>query len=211
MRDPFTDRVHITRNIIWLRCMFLSRSPELGEDKAVYPVISLMCTAEVGERMESGTPSSSSDEESDSESSSALQSKESNDSSSEIDSEESDSEATSETEPESLDAEEDRSNSVTVRTTSWRSVNEPRRLIEEIGTLTADHAHGLVVACAEWALKEEVSEYVEVACVGAGIGGGFTSSTKELRVMSYKEVVMGPDRPYWLKAINEEHAHMIMY
>lgn len=51
-------------------------------------------------------------------------------------------------------------------------------------------------------------EYIEVACVGAGIGVGFTD-TKELYVMSYKEAVTGPDRPYWLKAIDEEHARMI--
>jgi Reverse transcriptase (RNA-dependent DNA polymerase). len=80
-------------------------------------------------------------------------------------------------------------------------------LIEEIGALTADRARALAT-CAEWAFTEEVSKYVEVACVGARIGGDFTDP-RELHVMAYKEAVSSPDRPYWLKAIEEEHTCMM--
>jgi Reverse transcriptase (RNA-dependent DNA polymerase). len=52
------------------------------------------------------------------------------------------------------------------------------------------------------------SEFGELACVGAGIGGGFVD-TKELHVMTYKEAVTGPEQPYWLKAIEEERDRMM--
>lgn len=60
----------------------------------------------------------------------------------------------------------------------------------------ADSRARALATFAEWAFTEEVSKYVEVACVGASIGGDFTD-TRELHVMTYKEVVLGPDRPYW--------------
>jgi formylmethanofuran dehydrogenase subunit E-like metal-binding protein len=44
----------------------------------------------------------------------------------------------------------------------------------------------------------------EVACVGAGIGGGF-ANTMELHVMKYDQAVNGPEAKEWAIAVEEEH------
>lgn len=98
MWDPTTNRVHVTRDIIWLRRMFFGRPTELGEDEAIQPIIALL-RAEVGEREEN----SSSDEES----------KTSDESSASTDQEsESEEEEEDDAEQESLDAEEERDSTV---------------------------------------------------------------------------------------------------
>ena len=49
-----------------------------------------------------------------------------------------------------------------------------------------------------------------VACVGAGIGGGYASTT-ELKPMKYKEAMRSRDREEWKKAVEEEHNNMKKY
>ena len=44
----------------------------------------------------------------------------------------------------------------------------------------------------------------EYGNVGAGLGGGF-DNTHELHVMKYKEAMKTPDKPHWIKGVNEEH------
>ena len=46
-----------------------------------------------------------------------------------------------------------------------------------------------------------------VACVGAGIGDGYTSTT-ELKPMKLKEAMRSRDREEWKKAVEEEHNNM---
>jgi hypothetical protein len=48
----------------------------------------------------------------------------------------------------------------------------------------------------------------EIACVGAGIGGGFTTTT-ELHVMKYDAAMESPDAAQWKKAVEEEHDRMV--
>ena len=49
-----------------------------------------------------------------------------------------------------------------------------------------------------------------VICVGAGIGGGYTSTT-ELKPMKFKEAMKSRDRGEWKKAVEEEHNNMKKY
>jgi hypothetical protein len=48
----------------------------------------------------------------------------------------------------------------------------------------------------------------EIACVGAGLGGGF-KSTKELHAMKYKQVMKTPGKDNWTDALFEEHERMV--
>ena len=44
----------------------------------------------------------------------------------------------------------------------------------------------------------------ELACIGAGIGGGF-NNTAELHVMKYNQAMQTPDRDKWKKAVQDEY------
>jgi hypothetical protein len=50
----------------------------------------------------------------------------------------------------------------------------------------------------------------ELACVGAGIGGGFIN-TMELHVMKYNEAMASDDKKGWEKAVNKEHNRMVKH
>lgn len=50
----------------------------------------------------------------------------------------------------------------------------------------------------------------EVACVGAGIGGGFVN-TNELHVMKYQQAMETEDKEHWTLAVKEEHARMVKH
>ena len=51
-------------------------------------------------------------------------------------------------------------------------------------------------------------ELNDLACVGAGIGGGF-QNTHELRVMKYNEALLLDDKKNWMKAVEEEYQCMV--
>jgi hypothetical protein len=50
----------------------------------------------------------------------------------------------------------------------------------------------------------------EIACVGAGIGGGF-GNTKELHIMKYKQAMATMDVKQWERAVDEEHDRMVKH
>ena len=52
-----------------------------------------------------------------------------------------------------------------------------------------------------------ILEGEEIACVGAGIDGGF-SNTVELNVMKYKEAMSTCDSKRWKVSVEEEHERM---
>jgi len=51
---------------------------------------------------------------------------------------------------------------------------------------------------------------IEFGCVGAGLGGGFTD-THELHVMNYDEAMNTPDKDKWEDAVVEEHDRMMKH
>jgi hypothetical protein len=48
----------------------------------------------------------------------------------------------------------------------------------------------------------------DMACVGAGIGGGFVN-TKESHVMKHDQAINGPEHQEWKQAVEEEHERMV--
>ena len=50
----------------------------------------------------------------------------------------------------------------------------------------------------------------EIACVGAGIGDGF-SNTNGLKVMKYKEAMASPEAKGWKEAVVKDHDRMVQH
>jgi hypothetical protein len=109
------------------------------------------------------------------------------------------------------------------QTRSGRTIKPPERLIQEISAFAAQGAtaaanYEIALTAAEIQyydtmkeLGENAGEYgcvsvglAEHGHVGAGLGGGF-ENTHELHVMKYKEAMRTPDKPDWVKSVNEEH------
>jgi hypothetical protein len=111
---------------------------------------------------------------------------------------------------------------VNPQTRSGRTIRPPERLIQEIGAFAAQGAtaaanYEILLTAAEIqyydtmkGLDENAGEYgcvsavlSEYGHVGAGLGGGF-GNTQELHVTKYKEAMRTPDKPKWVKGVNEE-------
>ena len=109
-----------------------------------------------------------------------------------------------------------------VMTRSGRVTNQPKRLIQEIGAMSAQGFlqaanYEIKLTNAELnyyqvmtQLNGEIGCYAmdEYALVGAALGGGF-ENTNELHVLKYKEAITGPDKKQWKRAIKEEHERMV--
>jgi hypothetical protein len=98
---------------------------------------------------------------------------------------------------------------------SERTSQPTQRLIEE-ATL---HAAKYEVALTQAEIKfyEAMQQFPEgefapgeMACVGAGIGGGFVNA-KELHVMKCDQAMNGPDKEKWKLAVQEEHERMVTH
>ena len=92
-------------------------------------------------------------------------------------------------------------------------MNPPSRLIEEIGAAAGDCETGLMaseIRCCVMMQDFPEGECApgEVACVGAGLGGGFENAS-ELHVMKHKKAMATEDRPKWEVAVEEEHQRMV--
>ncbi|CAB9517815.1 unknown protein [Seminavis robusta] len=96
----------------------------------------------------------------------------------------------------------------TRQTRSGRTVKGPNRLIEtmEVGGATADYKIGLKATEERYydAMERFPEAFGEVACVGAGIGGGFTNA-HELHVLTYNEAMATGDKEEWQDAVEEEY------
>jgi hypothetical protein len=170
MWDPTTARVHKTRDVIWLRCMFFQQQVQ-QVDITVEP-------------LEFVTPDSKSREGTEEESESDNKTDDIND--------------------------DDGAGRVTLQdvvTRSGHKVSKPACYIEEIGAVTSVYEIRITMS--------EVRSYAtmhkfpkgeftpgEVACVGAGLAGGF-ENTKELHVMKSKKAMKTEDSKEWKVAVNE--------
>ena len=211
MWDPLSKRVHVTRDVVWLRRMFYPRAPELGPEETVLPTVVLPVTEDIAEAGKSadtngeGAPAAedpigtlvgdddgaslhNEDEEVIERADEVPQDHDAGHGNPEPPDEPG----------EQLDDEEGRRETTQqVRTSSGRLVRAPQRLIAEIGALTKDEEQ-LIEAFNTLGFQK-----AEIACVGAGIGGGF-QDTAELKVMKYHEAMASKDRVKWLKAAEEE-------
>ena len=91
------------------------------------------------------------------------------------------------------------------RTRSGRKVNTPVRLIKEMNAIGAENYYFPLTEN-----DDETESHDEYGMVGAGLGGGFGSTT-ELHVMKYKAAMKTADSNKWKVAVEEEHARMIKH
>jgi hypothetical protein len=178
-------RVHESRDIVWLRRMFYQNELP-AVDLAIDP-------------MEFVTPDSGVKEGSDDEECEV----------------ESENESENENELERID-DDDGGGKATLQeavTRSGRVSYKPARYIEEIGAVAGDYEIGLSVAEIRYydsMCSFPLGEFApgELACVGAGLGGGF-ENTKELHVMKYKQAMATSDSKNWELAVKAEHDRMV--
>ncbi|MGH7955289.1 MAG: reverse transcriptase domain-containing protein [Gloeomargaritales cyanobacterium] len=181
MWNPNTSRVHETRDVIWLKRMFHRKELATHEIVITSRLNSDIMTEEAGEGVDPPAPTNMSAHE--------------------------DSDDTEDTN-EGNDGDGWR---LAKTTRSGRAVRIPRRYVQEIGA----NAIGLTTAEQNYYAifqnqEEEEFDPQEIACVGAGLGGGFMN-TQELHVMKYSEAMKGPDKDKWEKAVEEEHDRMLKH
>ena len=87
------------------------------------------------------------------------------------------------------------------KTKSGRMITRSARLMEEVS--------GIHLTAAEQLFYTNMLDN-EIACVGAGLGGGF-AHTSELHVKKYKPAMASADREKWIEAIEAEHKNLKKY
>lgn len=180
--DPNTKRVQETRYITWLRRRMFFQRQLPAEDLAIEPIEYETTGSEAREGIDNSESSSVEDED------------------------------------EQKD-DDDGGRAVTLKaatvTRSGRAVTQPTRFIEEIGA-TAGREYEIGLTSSElrfYALMRDVPEGEfargEIACVGAGLGGGF-ENTAELHVIKYtKKATMTEDHKEWEVAVDDENQRMV--
>ena len=213
MWNPKTNRMHRTRDIIWLKRMFFEEKTETGmvegvtqfddrdiDDNEVGNVDDQVIETPnvIDEEIEESDDEESDDEDDDDGPPALIRRND-------YDSDDDDSD----------DEDEDEATPA-VKTRTGRSVTKPTRLIEQANlTMTKSEANycAAMITVATVQADGKATEAVEnirsqeFACVGAGIGGGF-QNTKELRVMKYKEAMSTKDTAEWEAAVDQESDKM---
>jgi len=184
MWDPQTNRIHTSRDIIWLKRMFFP--------KIVQPEVSVGAN-ETGEGLDVTVESSGEGVESEDDSSDN-----NNDGNMEAEKEQGE----PENEPEAPTVDQP------VTTKVGRTIRPPIRFCEDIGAIAVSYEIGLTDAEKEY--YQAMERIGEVAFVGAGIGGGFENTAK-LKVMKFKEAMKSKDAEAWCKAAEEEHDRMMKH
>jgi hypothetical protein len=182
MWNPTTGKVHTTRDIIWLRRMYFSPTENVEMNANVDAHDALT----IGHAIDMPTGESGNNEpivvDEPSEES------DDNDGNIDDDDESHDDE----------DADNKSDDGTKYRTKSGRAIRQSARLIEEMG--------GVQLSTAEEHYYTRMFE-TEIACVGAGIGGGF-AHTSELHVKKYKQAMASPDKDKWKEAVEAEHENL---
>ena len=218
MWDPNTNRIHTTRDIIWLKRMFYP--------KIIRPEVSTGVDNEAGEGLEVRIESSGEGVESNDKDDSEEANNENEDANentvyeSGIEPEAQEAESTEVDDDE--EAVEPLDEAAPVVTRSGRIVRPPSRYKEDLGAIAMSYEIGLTDAEREYyTTMKEIGEMAfvgagiggqgfETAFVGAGLGGGF-ENTSELHVMKYKEAMATKDAESWKKAVEEEHERMMKH
>jgi hypothetical protein len=171
MWDPRTQRVHVTRDVIWLKRMFFEKPIE-RHDIVVEPV--QMDFEEADMPAEEAGEGNGEDDHNEGE---VVKTKD--------------------------------QNGIQATTRYGRVITKPVRLIDEMNAMAGDYEIKLTEAEKHYyAEMKSYPEYItELACVGAGIGGGF-SNTQELHVLKYKQAMKTEEKEHWEKAVLEEHQRM---
>ena len=200
MYNPDSKRKLVSRDVIWLQRQYFSK-----EDKAEIgvniPAVALDVHHEAGEDVPVGAHDGNAEDEG---------SDDANGNDSDDSDEGSDDDSDSDDDMPSLhdgqydsDSDSDSDDEVPepTRTRTGRVIKPPARYNDELGNVAVTLQNRLMQK-----LKDEpaaAADENEVACVGAGIGGGFIN-TAELKPMKYKEAMSKPDADKWKAAVLEE-------
>lgn len=212
MWDPKTKRVRTTRDIIWLHRMYYQK-PAILSDYGIGPIE--FVTDAKNKKQDGNAGNVQGTRANVQGSSGTVQEVSQNAKNVEADSEEAGEGNEQEDELEdTLDKDDEAEEQEASATRSGRAVKAPGRLIEEMGGIAAGDEYEIGLTQAEAKYYEAMKAFPEgefrpgeMACVGAGIGGGFTS-TEELHVMKYDEAMETPDVDKWEKSVDEEHDRM---
>ena len=194
MWNPKTNYVYETRDVIWLRRMYFQKL-NVTPEQAIVPVVSLQVDRE-SETVDDSTIIEVREGDTDIIDGNAT---------STDDGRNSDCNGNEDNEGDSSNGGTEDAPTPTI-TRTGRQVKPRIRLIEEIGGLTV--AEQNYYATLAEATENEFDDNAEIACVGAGLGGGF-ENTNELHVIKYKEAMASDDKEKWQKAIDEEHDRMV--
>jgi hypothetical protein len=233
MWNAQTGKIYESRDVIWLRRMFYSKSVEEDDDDFIVSVPApefeeaaapkdgegnktkaekfgqLFTDLTANENTQSGGATGT-----------ALKQQEED-----ADSLNSSSESESSNESESMPSDEDEEVEETTTTRSGRAVRPPERF-RDTAAASFDtepspaeqrifqgmkHCYEISMANIEWA-EMELHKYAEpcpfeVQAVGMGIGGDF-GNTAELHVKNYREAMAADDKEKWKEAIHEEYERM---
>ena len=186
MWDPVTGRIHVTRDVIWLKRMFYEKTMEKPtEIKHKQDIVYMP-----------GPPIDDDDE------GFQVEENEPNEDSSNVDTDDDEDVAATGGENDMA-----KGTAATTTTTSGRQVRPPTRLIEEMGSVGA---YEIKLTDAEKSYYSTMRELGELAFVGAGLGGGF-GNTNELKVMKYNEAMATNDRDKWKEAVEAEYENLQRY
>ena len=207
MWDPLTERVHISRDILWLKRMYFetNRNKEISANENGHATV-------VGERIVAGPDA---DEEliGQEDMPRLINALEINSEDGESDVGESNLEDSSTVDPK-VAKKSSKQQLPPVRITRFgRKTKVPKALREDMGLMSLTKAEKeyqeYCYKCDEQNMSnEDLKIDHELAGVGAGVGGGFTS-TKELKVIKYDEAVASNDKDEWQEAIKQEHQRMV--
>ena len=225
MYDPNTKRVHVTRDVIWLRRMYYHPKPadvldiEVGEGVDIDNDVDINLRNNDNQHQDDGTDNNNKAGEGE-QRKNDLPAKEDEHRTVEnladtyVDAVEHDEQlqsaatTTDDTNVDDINNMPPTVATTTVATTtsSGRTVRIPQRYIE-----TAEIALSSAEAKYQKAMKSHCEiQHGEYSLVGAGIGGGF-ANTQELHVMKYEKAMRGPDSKEWGHAVTVEHDRMVKH
>ena len=188
MYYPVTKRIWVTRDVIWLQRMYFT-VPNSGEIMAE-PIVILPL-------MQSNDDAGGDDDDEDDIGEVTTPIEEAEDSSSEA------REGGDDDESQTSNTSAQEWQEVVNYTKSGRVTKRPTSFEPETGQWVSAAQLNM------FALLAEIDEdEMEVAAVGAGIGGGFGNTT-ELKPMKFKEAINGPDGEAWRLEIENEHKRML--
>ena len=205
MWDPRTKRIHITRDVIWLRRMFYTMDNKKTTEITDEPILERRLLEPPNTEVGEGDKDKDNENE-ENENDDVNNVEDENEESNETENDENEDLANQEGDIENSgdNNEEDNENNWTrvVSNRSGRTIRPPARLIEEMNAIAIENYYSVLENC------DDVDDSgIEYGLVGAGLGGGFDVTT-ELHVMKYKEAMAGPDKHEWTKAVEEEHTRM---
>jgi hypothetical protein len=189
MFDPNTNGVHLSRDVTWLRRKFYSSLLAAGEGEVLNPTTAVPAGVSPTEATRQAAPDDQDQTEED----------------------------VGEDEDEDVEDVIPADETTTHTTTrSGRIVKLPSYLRDDYETSHVSVDYTITLTQAEERYFQVMSEFgfdcvdhdgVEMAMVGAGVGGGFRN-TNELHTMTFDQAMASTEKDEWLKAVHEEYENM---